>query len=39
MAFVADIYFCDIEAPLKEFVVSHYGLTQHCLTIHAAVSM
>jgi len=38
MAFVANIYFCDIEAPLKEFVVSHYGL-QHCLTIHAAVSM
>jgi glutathione S-transferase len=37
--FVANIYFYDIETPLKEFVVSHDGLAQHCRTIHAAVSM
>ena len=37
--FVANIYFYDIETPLKEFVVSHDGLVQHCHTIHAAVSM
>ena len=37
--FVANIYFYDIETPLKEFVVSHNGLAQHCRAIHAAVSM
>jgi glutathione S-transferase len=37
--FVANIYFYDIETPLKEFVVSHHGLAQHCRAIHAAVSM
>jgi glutathione S-transferase len=37
--FVANIYFYDIETPLKEFVVSHDGLAQHCRAIHAAVSM
>jgi glutathione S-transferase len=37
--FVANIYFYDIDTPLKEFVVSHDGLVQHCRTIHAAVSM
>ena len=37
--FVANIYFYDIETPLKEFVVSHDGLAQHCRTIHAAVSV
>ncbi len=37
--FVANIYFYDIETPLKEFVVSHDGLAHHCRTIHAAVSM
>jgi glutathione S-transferase len=36
--FVANIYFYDIETPLKEFVVSHDGLAQHCRAIHAAVS-
>ena len=37
--FVANIYFYDIETPLKEFVVSHEALVRHCRTIHAAVSM
>jgi glutathione S-transferase len=37
--FVANIYFYDIDTPLKEFVVSHHGLAQHCRTIHAAVSL
>ena len=37
--FVANIYFYDIDTPLKEFVVSHEALVQHCRTIHAAVGM
>ena len=37
--FVANIYFYDIDTPLKEFVVSHDGLVQHCRTIHAAVNL
>jgi glutathione S-transferase len=36
--FVANIYFYDIETPLKEFVVSHTSLAEHCRAIHAAVS-
>ena len=36
--FVANIYFYDIDTPLKEFVVSHDGLVRHCRAIHAAVS-
>lgn len=36
--FVANIYFYDIETPLKRFVVSHDVLAQHCRAIHAAVS-
>jgi hypothetical protein len=37
--FVANIYFYDIETPLREFVVSHDGLAKHCRTVRAAVSM
>ena len=37
--FVANIYFYDIDTPLKSFVVSHEGLVQYCRAIHAAVSM
>ena len=37
--FIANIYFYDIETPLKQFVVSNGNLVQHCRTIHAAVSM
>ena len=36
--FVANIYFYDIDAPLKQFVLSHDGLVQHCRAIHAAVT-
>jgi glutathione S-transferase len=37
--FVANIYFYDIDTPLKRFVVSHDALAQHCRAIHAAVSL
>ena len=37
--FIANIYFYDIATQLKEFVVSHDGLVQHCRAIHAAVSI
>ncbi|WP_076866977.1 glutathione S-transferase family protein [Bradyrhizobium mercantei] len=37
--FVANIYFYDIETPLKTFVVSHDALVRHCRAIHVAVSM
>jgi glutathione S-transferase len=36
--FVANIYFYDIETPLKQFVVAHDHLARHCRNIHAAVS-
>jgi hypothetical protein len=36
--FIANIYFYDIDTPLKKFVVSHDGLARHCRSIHAAVS-
>jgi glutathione S-transferase len=36
--FIANIYFYDIDTPLKQFVVAHDGLARHCRTIHAAVS-
>jgi glutathione S-transferase len=36
--FVANIYFYDIDTPLKEFVASQDDLVRHCLTIHASVS-
>jgi len=36
--FVANIYFYDIETPLKKFVTSHDALAQHCRAIHAAAS-
>ena len=37
--FIANIYFYDIDTPLKQFVVSHDGLARHCRAIHAAVSV
>lgn len=37
--FVANIYFYDIDTPLKRFVVSHDALAQHCRAVHAAVSL
>ncbi len=36
--FIANIYFYDIDTPLKKFVVAHDNLVRHCRAIHAAVS-
>ncbi len=36
--FVANIYFYDIDTPLKAFVASHRDLVRHCNAIHEAVS-
>jgi glutathione S-transferase len=36
--FIANIYFYDIETPLKQFVVAHDNLVRHCHAIHEAVS-
>ena len=35
--FIANIFFFDIDTPLKQFVVSRPGLVRHCTAIHAAV--
>lgn len=35
--FIANIYFYDIDTPLKQFVVSHDNIVRHCQTIHALV--
>jgi glutathione S-transferase len=35
--FIANIYFYDIETPLKTFVTSHPSLAQHCALVHARV--
>jgi glutathione S-transferase len=35
--FIANIYFFDIDTPLKAFVVSKPNLVRHCTAIHAAV--
>jgi glutathione S-transferase len=36
--FIANIYFYDIETPLKRFVVAHDNVVRHCRAIHEAVS-
>ena len=36
--FVANIWFYDIDTPLKRFVASRPHLVAHCEAIHAAVS-
>jgi glutathione S-transferase len=36
--FIANIYFYDIDTPLKQFVVAHENIAQHCRAIHEAVS-
>ena len=36
--FVANIYFYDIDTPLKQFVVAHDNIVRHCRAIHAMVS-
>jgi glutathione S-transferase len=35
--FIANIYFYDIDTPLKQEVASHPNLVRHCETIHALV--
>jgi glutathione S-transferase len=36
--FIANIYFYDIDTPLKQFVVAHDNIVRHCHAIHEAVS-
>ena len=36
--FIANIYFYDIETPLKQFVASQPNIVRHCLAIHEAVT-
>jgi len=36
--FIANIYFYDIDTPLKQFVVAHENIVRHCRAIHDAVS-
>jgi glutathione S-transferase len=35
--FIANIYFFDIDTPLKQFVTAHQNLVRHCTEIHNAV--
>jgi glutathione S-transferase len=35
--FVANIYFYDIDTPLKQFVTAHQNLVRHCTAIHDAI--
>ena len=35
--FIANIYFYDIDTPLKRFVVAHDNMVRHCRAIHEAV--
>jgi glutathione S-transferase len=35
--FIANIYFYDIDTPLKQFVVAHENIVRHCLAIYEAV--
>ncbi|MBR0752189.1 glutathione S-transferase family protein [Bradyrhizobium jicamae] len=37
--FIANIYFYDIDTPLKQFVVAHDNIVRHCKAIHAKVSV
>ena len=36
--FVANIYFYEIDTPLKDFVTSRPELVRHCLAIHARIA-
>jgi glutathione S-transferase len=36
--FIANIYFSDIDTPLKQFVAAHENIVWHCRAIHEAVS-
>jgi hypothetical protein len=35
--FIANIYFFEIETPLRQFVMSHGNIVRHCRAIHEAV--
>ncbi len=35
--FIANIFFYDIDTPLKQFVVAHDNLVRHCLAVHQIV--
>ncbi|WP_407176593.1 glutathione S-transferase C-terminal domain-containing protein [Bradyrhizobium sp. STM 3562] len=35
--FIANIYYYDIDTPLKQFVAAHDNIVRHCRAIHAAV--
>ena len=37
-AFIANIYFYDIDTPLKQFVVAHDNIVRHCKAIHAQIA-
>jgi glutathione S-transferase len=36
--FIANIYFYDIDTPLKQFVIAHDNIVRHCRAIHEMVS-
>jgi hypothetical protein len=36
--FIANIYFYEIDTPLKACVTSHPNLVRHCIELHTAVS-
>jgi glutathione S-transferase len=36
--FIANIYFYDIDTPLKQFVTAHDNIVRHCRAIHDAIS-
>jgi glutathione S-transferase len=36
--FIANIYFYDIDTPLKRFVTAHGNIVRHCRAIHEAIS-
>jgi hypothetical protein len=37
--FIANIYFYDIDTPLKQFVIAHDNIIRHCQAIHEAVKL
>ena len=36
--FIANIYFYDIDTPLKQFVATHENIVRHCRAIHEAIA-
>jgi len=36
--FIANIYFYDIDTPLKRFVTAHQNIVRHCMAIHTAIA-